>query len=316
MLPWDQPQPCRQLATVPERRWIGDRGGNRRGCDRADAGDSGEIAAGLVRLVPSQDSPFQYVNMLIAFVDLVSDLPKGKAGQLRHFSVVEAGDELLDLAAPLRGDDTEFGEMGAYGVDQHGALAHQQIACPMQHQDGLLLFGLDRHEYHVRPHQGFDDCGCVVSVVLLAALNVGLDLGGCDQPHRMAQRRNPASPVVGGSARLHAHDAGRQRLEKCLHASAAKLPAQYRSPGLVDRMDLKNVFGEIKTYDSNRHLDGSLVWGVTAATTLWHSMPVAAVVHTITSRAEIVRLRGVPINRAAGGGGVLSCPCRSTLQNA
>src|SRR3954463_3258638 len=180
--------------------------------------------------------------MLIAFVDLVSDLPKGKAGQLRHFSVVEAGDELLDLAAPLRRDDTEFGKMGAYGVDQHGALAHQQIACPMQHQDGLLLFVLDRHEYHVRPHQGLDNGGSVVGVVLLAALNVGLDLGGCDQPHRMAQRRNPASPVVGGSARLHAHDAGSQCLEKCFHASAAKLPAQYRSPGLVNRMDLKNVW--------------------------------------------------------------------------
>src|SRR3954454_4435920 len=118
ILPGDQPQPCRQLATVPESRWIGDRGGKRRSCDRADAGDSGEIAAGLVRLVPSQDSPFQYVNMLIASVDLVSDLKKGKAGQLRHFSVVEAGDELLDLAPPLRRDDTEFGEMGAYGVDQ------------------------------------------------------------------------------------------------------------------------------------------------------------------------------------------------------
>ena len=55
--------------------------------------------------------------------------------------------------------------------------------------------------------------------------------------------------------RLHADDAGRQRFEKCFHASAAKLSAQHRSPGLVDRMDLKNVFGEIKTYDSNRHLD-------------------------------------------------------------
>src|SRR4051794_6092982 len=256
MLPWDQPQPCRQLATIPESRWIGHRGGNRRGCDRADAGDSGEVAAGLVRLVPSQDSPFQYVNMLIAFVDLVSDLPKGKAGQLRYLSIVEAGDELLDLAAPLRRDDAEFGKMSPDGVDQHGALAHQQIACPMQHQEGLLLFVLDRHEYHVRPHQRLDDCGCVIGVVLLAALNVELDLGWCDQPHRMAQRRNPSSPVVGGSTRLHAHDTGGQRLEKCFHASAAKLPAQHRSPGLVDRMDLKNVFGEIKTYNRNRHLDG------------------------------------------------------------
>src|SRR4051794_26297525 len=135
----------------------------------------------------------------------------------------------------------------------------------------------------MRPHQRLDDCGSVIGVVLSAALNVGLDLGGCDQPHRMAQRRNPASPVVGGSARLHAHDAGRQRLEKCFHASAAKLPAQYRSPGLVNCMDLKNVFGEIKTYNRNRHLDGPPECGVTAATTLRHSMRVAAVVHTITS---------------------------------
>src|SRR6185312_9312068 len=99
----------------------------------------GEVAAGLVRLVPGEDSPFQCINMVIAFVDLVSDLPKGEAGQLRYFSVVEAGDEILDLAAPLRRDDTEFGKMRPDSVDQHGALAHQQIACPMQHQDGLLF---------------------------------------------------------------------------------------------------------------------------------------------------------------------------------
>src|SRR5829696_305912 len=50
-------------------------------------------------------------------------------------------------------------------------------------------------------------------------------------------------------------------------------------------MDLKNVFGEIKTYDSDRHLDGPPECGVTAAPTLRYSMPVAAVVHTITSLA-------------------------------
>src|SRR3954464_3053906 len=145
--------------------------------------------------------------------------------------------------------------MSLDSVDQHGALAHQQIACPVQHQDGLLLFVLDRHEYHVRPHQGLDDGGCVIGVVLLAALDVWLDLGWRDQPHLMAQRRDPASPVMRRGTRLHADDAGRQRFEKCFHASAAKLPAQHRSPGLVDRMDLKNVFGEIKTYNSNRHLN-------------------------------------------------------------
>jgi len=32
----------------------------------------------------------------------------------------------------------------------------------VQHQDGLLLFVLDRHEYHVRLHHGLDDCGSIV----------------------------------------------------------------------------------------------------------------------------------------------------------
>ena len=60
---------------------------------------------------------------------------------------------------------------------------------------------------------------------------------------------------MGGGTCLDADDAGGQSFEECFHAGTAKLPAQYRSPGLVDRMDLKNVFGEIKTYNSNRHLD-------------------------------------------------------------
>src|SRR5215213_9732683 len=87
------------------------------------------------------------------------------------------------------------------------------------------------------------------------------------------------------------------RFEKCFHAGTAKLPAQHCSASLVDRMDLKNVFGEVKTYDRNRHLDGPPECGVTTATTLRHSMPVAAVVHTITSVAcrRSVRLRAQPL---------------------
>ena len=91
---------------------------------------------------------------------------------------------------------------------------------------------------------------------------------------------------MGGGTCLHADDAGGQSFEKCFHAGTAKLPAQHRPPGLVDRMDLKNVFGEIKTYDSNRHLDGSRNVASQLRPTLRHSMPVAAVVHTITSVGE------------------------------
>lgn len=68
ILPWDQPQPCRQLATVPESRGMGDGGGHRRGRNRTEAGDRGEVAAGFVRFVPGEDSPFQRINMFIALV--------------------------------------------------------------------------------------------------------------------------------------------------------------------------------------------------------------------------------------------------------
>ena len=98
---------------------------------------------------------------------------------------------------------------------------------------------------------------------------------------------------MGGSTCLNADDAGGQNFEKCFHAGAAKLPAQHCSPGLVDRMDLKNVFGEIKTYDSNRHLDGPRNVASQLRPTLRHSMPVAAVVHTITSDAGILLLSAV-----------------------
>src|SRR3954462_5121074 len=99
--------------------------------------------------MPRPASSCPRINPFGAFIDLISNLPQSNAGQLRYFSVVEAGDEILDLTAPLRSNDAEFGKMSPYGVDQHGALAHQQIACPVQHQDGLLRFGLDRPEGHV-----------------------------------------------------------------------------------------------------------------------------------------------------------------------
>src|SRR4051812_6674270 len=119
------------------------------------------------------------------------------AGQLWYFSVVEAGDEILDLAAPLRRDDAEFGKMSPYGVDQHGALAHQQIACPVQHQDGLLRFVLDRHEDHVRPHQCLDDCGSIIGVVLSAVLDVWLDVeGGPNSGHSAATECSLRAPMI------------------------------------------------------------------------------------------------------------------------
>ena len=51
----------------------------------------------------------------------------------------------------------------------------------------------------------------------------------------------------------------------------------------VLNMVRQNVFGEIKTYYRNRHLDGPRNVALHLRPTLRYSMPVAAVVHTITS---------------------------------
>jgi hypothetical protein len=88
-------------------------------------------SSGLCQARIREDSPFQRVNTFVALLDLVSDLPKGDASQLWYLSVVEAGDQVLDLAAPLRSNDAEFGTMSAYGIDQHGALTVNRVVRPL-----------------------------------------------------------------------------------------------------------------------------------------------------------------------------------------
>ena len=39
-------------------------------------------------------------------------------------------------------NDPELGQMAPDRIAQHGALAHEQLPCLMQHQDALLLLGL------------------------------------------------------------------------------------------------------------------------------------------------------------------------------
>jgi hypothetical protein len=45
-------------------------------------------------------------------------------------------------------DESEFRHMAANCIDQHGALADQELSHSMQHQRALLLFGFDRDKAH------------------------------------------------------------------------------------------------------------------------------------------------------------------------
>jgi hypothetical protein len=50
--------------------------------------------------------------------------------------------------AALRQDNAELRQMRPQGIDQAGALPHQQVAGAVDQQHRLLLLALDRHEPH------------------------------------------------------------------------------------------------------------------------------------------------------------------------
>ena len=64
---------------------------------------------------------------------------------------------LSTLRMPLSYDDAEFGKVRANGADKATTLPNQQVARPVQHQDGLLIRGFDWHEPHRWPLHGFGD---------------------------------------------------------------------------------------------------------------------------------------------------------------
>ncbi len=120
------------------------------------------------------------------------------AGHWRNPAVLGIGNDLKQSAgsiAALRRHDAEFGQMPAYGVAQHRALTHQQLAGPVQHQGGLLLLRLDRNKPHRWPRHRLADRRRIVRIIL-AALEIGLHVARRHQLHRVAKGLQLAAPVM------------------------------------------------------------------------------------------------------------------------
>lgn len=73
----------------------------------------------------------------------------------------------------------------------------------------MLLFAPHRHEVHARSRHRLADCLCIGRVVL-AALEVSLDVARRHQPELVAERDQFARPMVRSRARL---DTDRARSE-------------------------------------------------------------------------------------------------------
>ena len=157
----------------------------------------------------------------------------------------------------MRGNQSELGQVRAYCIDQLRALAHQQIARPVQHQHGLLIGGLDGHEPHGRSRHRLAD-GSRVGSIVLAALDVRLHVARRHQTHIVPERLELARPMVRCGAGFHADQAGRHLLEKADQLPAAELPRDHRLSRSVDAMHLEHVLGDIQTDRANLHVDDPL----------------------------------------------------------
>src|SRR5207237_7483767 len=120
------------------------------------------------------------------------------------------------------------------------------------------------------------------------------------QKHFMPQALQNPRPVMRGAARLDPDSRRRQFGEEFLDLAAPNLASQHRRLGLVNPMNLKEMFGRIQPNPDNRHMDGS-PWLRCPNFTAWHircrrgpSTP------TRTQAKRLISLVRIPGFRARG----------------
>jgi len=120
----------------------------------------------------------------------------------------------------LRLDQTELGHVTTKCVDQHRALADQQIPDSVHQERRLLLDRLYRHEAHRWTLDRLAD-RLSISRVVLVALDVGLHVLRWHEPHFMAQPGQLAGPVVCCRASFHADQTWWEAGKKTNNCAAA-----------------------------------------------------------------------------------------------
>jgi hypothetical protein len=152
----------------------------------------------------------------------------------------------------LRQHHTELRQMRAQGVDQARALAHQQVARPVDQQQRLLLLALDRHEPHRGACHSLTDRRGIRHVVLLPP-HVRLDIGRRHEPDLMAQAGEQPRPMMRPGTRFHAHQARRRAREGFDHFRTAQPTPDHDPPGDIDAVQLKDILRQIQANCGNLH---------------------------------------------------------------
>ena len=111
--------------------------------------------------------------------------------------------------------------------------------------------------------------------VVLLALHERLDIGGRDQPGRVAQPANSAAPVMGASAGFQCHHApglGRKELHQL---APGDLLAEHDAPRRVSVVRLAHVLRNVQTNRADLRR-GRLLQVAPSTPPLWHMMPSGA----------------------------------------
>ncbi len=156
-----------------------------------------------------------------------------------------SSNHLRDLRDPSPGRDPEFGQVSTDRMQEHGALFDQESPGAVQHRGRLLLGRFDRHEAHGRARHGLADCFRIRGIVLLP-LHVRFHIGRRHEPDLMAESSELAGPVVGGRARLHTDQAGRQACTELDELRPPDLSADGNPPLGINGMDLEHRLGEVQ----------------------------------------------------------------------
>jgi hypothetical protein len=158
--------------------------------------------------------------------------------------------------------------MATQGIDDLGALANQQITGSEDHGGRLLGFALDGDEAHGRALSGLAD-GLRISHVILLALDEGLDVGGWDEAHLMAQISDGAGPVMRAGAGFHCDAAAGLICDEGQHLLTSELLAEQDCPCGARPVSLEDVLRDVQTDRANL-FHGCLLAVVLNTTTLAH----------------------------------------------
>ena len=149
--------------------------------------------------------------------------------------------------------------MAAQGVDDLRALPDQKLSDTKDHRSPLGLFALHGHETHRPALRRFANSLGICRIILLP-LDEGLDVGGRDEPHLMAQLPDLSAPEVRASAGFHRDNTRWQLAEERQHLIPPQLLAQNHTARAVSPMHLKHILRQVEPDRGNLRNDRSPLW--------------------------------------------------------